>query len=108
MEEVVQIALKLQRLENCGELRIVYVEDLGAKALVMTNSDKFCIAVDPALSYEQQIKEIWHEAKHIYSHLNKTCSISIAEKEAEEFSEIAVKYPEILVGLSMVDNLVGR
>ena len=99
MDEVIQIGLKLKMLEECGELRIVYVEDLGAKALVMTNSDRFCIAIDPALSYEQQIKELWHEAKHVYSHLNKTYSVSIAEKEAEEFSNIAAKHPEILLGL---------
>lgn len=99
MDEVIQIGLKLKTLEECGELRIVYVEDLGAKALVMTNSDRFCIAIDPALSYEQQIKELWHEAKHIYSHLNKIHSVSIAEKEAEEFSNIAAKHPEVLLSL---------
>lgn len=99
MDEVLQIGLRLKILEECGELRIVYIDKLGVKALVMSNTGRFCIAVDPSLSYEQQIKEIWHEAKHVYSHLNKNYSVSIAEKEAEEFSNIAIRYPEILIGL---------
>lgn len=105
MDEVVKIAHKLKELESCGELRIIYITGVGAKAIVMANTDKFCIAVDPSLSYEQQIKEIWHEAKHICSHLNTNCTISSAEKEAEEFSINASKYPEILNSLRIVDSL---
>lgn len=99
MDEIIQIGLKLKQLEEFGELRIVYMENIGAKAFVMSNTDRFCIAVDPCLSYEQQIKEIWHEAKHICSHLNRACSVHVAEREAEEFSNIAIKHPEILISL---------
>lgn len=99
MDEIIQIGMKIKQLEEFGELRIVYMENIGAKALVMSNTERFCIAIDPSLSYEQQVKEIWHEAKHIYSHLNKTCPVHIAEKEAEEFSDMAVKHPEVLLSL---------
>lgn len=91
-DEVIVIARHLKILELCGELRIVYVPNLGAKALVMSNCDKFCIAIDPALSYHQQIKELWHEAKHIFSHINTKSSVYIAETEADEFSTKAMRY----------------
>ncbi len=90
MEEFKIIAQKIRILELCGELRIVYVSGIGAHALVMANCDKFCIAIDPALSYEQQLKEIWHEAKHICSHLNTNYSIEDAENEAKSFSDKAI------------------
>ncbi|RKI45553.1 ImmA/IrrE family metallo-endopeptidase [Clostridium paraputrificum] len=103
MEEIVKIAKKIKQLEECGELRIVYQYSLGANALVMTNSDKYCIVVDPNLSWEQQVKSIWHEAKHIYSHLNKTCSIECAETEAVEFSNLAVKNYHLISELTNLD-----
>ena len=92
MEEFYDIARKIKILELCGELRIIYVEGIGAHAVVMSNCDKFCIAIDPCLSYEQQLKEIWHEAKHICSHLNTNCSVEIAEKEARDFSNKAIAF----------------
>lgn len=105
MEELIQIAKKLKQLELCGELRIVYREHIGAKAIAMTNTDKFVIVVDPSLCYEQQVKEVWHEAKHICSHLNTNCSVYEAEREAECFADKAVKHPEVIEMLRMVNNL---
>lgn len=91
MDELIQISRKLIQLEACGELRVVYINDIGAKAIVMSNTDKYVIALDPTLCCEQQTKALWHEAKHIYSHLDNNCSIALAEKEAEEFSNIVIK-----------------
>lgn len=91
MDELLQISRKLNQLEACGELRVVYINDIGAKAIVMSNTDKYVIALDPTLCCEQQRKALWHEAKHIYSHLNNDYSIALAETEAEEFSNIVIK-----------------
>lgn len=94
MDEIKQIALKIKRLEECGELRVVY-EDIGSNAMVMTNSDRFVIILNPALSYEQQIREIWHEAKHIYSHLdNNSYNVALAEYEADKFVDEVILKPE--------------
>ncbi|MBS6501418.1 MAG: ImmA/IrrE family metallo-endopeptidase [Clostridium sp.] len=104
MDEIFEIASKIKRLETCGELRIVYINEIGPKALVMSNTDKFVIAIDPSLSWEQQIKELWHEAKHIYSHLNNiNCSIDIAEKEATNFSNKAMNNIELFNKLRNID-----
>lgn len=105
MEEKLQIALKLKELEVCGELRVVYMKGMGANAVAMANADKFVIVIDPNLSYEQQVKEIWHEAKHIYSHLNnENISIENAEYEADSFAKKAVSN-NLMQELKKVDNL---
>lgn len=86
MEELKKIILKIKKLEDCGELRLVYSDSVGSNAIVMTNCDKFVIVINPTLSYEQQMKEIWHEAKHICCHLNNSnCNVDLAEYEAEQF-----------------------
>lgn len=86
LEDIKSIALKIKQLEDIGDLRITYSTEIP-NAVCLSNSGKFVIVINPNLSWEQQIKEIWHEAKHIYSHMNKSdiYSIEIAEKEADEF-----------------------
>lgn len=105
MEEIKQIALKLKELEECGELRVVYSNAIVSNAMVMTNTENFVILINPSLSYEQQIIEIWHEAKHIYSHLNnKKCNVAYAEYDAECFINNVISKPELLEELRGVIN----
>lgn len=90
-EETIKIALKIKELEECGELRVVYESNIGANAFVMNNGLNFVIVIDPALSWEQQVRELWHEAKHIYSHMRKhNINREKAELEADEFADKAV------------------
>ena len=106
MEELKKIILKIKELEDCGELRLVYSELVGSNAIVMTNCDKFVIVINPALSYEQQMREIWHEAKHICCHLNNlNCNVGLAEYEAEQFVNAIFSKPEIFEKLKKVDDL---
>jgi hypothetical protein len=105
MDEIKQIALKLKKLEDCGELRIVYSNAIGSNAMVMVNTEKFVIVINPSLSYEQQIREIWHEAKHICSHLNnKNCSVAYAEYDADRFVDRIISKPEFLDELRGIIN----
>lgn len=91
MEDIKSVALKIKQLEDIGDLRIAYSTEIP-NAVCLSNSEKFVIVINPNLSWEQQVKEIWHEAKHIYSHMNKSgiYSIEIAEKEADEFMNRAI------------------
>lgn len=92
MDEILRVAKKIKELEECGEIRLVYRDDIGANAFVMSNLDKYVIVVNSSLSYEQQIKEIWHEAKHICSHLNTDYSLNEAEAEADSFADRAINF----------------
>lgn len=91
LEDIRDVALKIKQLEEIGDLRITYSAEIP-DAVCLSNSEKFVIIINPNLSWEQQVKEIWHEAKHIYSHMNKTglYSIEIAEREADEFMDRAI------------------
>ncbi len=91
LEDINNVALKIKQLEDIGDLRITYSTEIP-NAVCLSNSEKFVIVINPNLSWEQQVKELWHEAKHIYSHMNKSgiYSIEIAEREADEFMNKAV------------------
>lgn len=105
MDEIFKVAKKIKQLEACGDLRVVYANGIGANAFVMVNTDKFAIVIDPSLSYEQQLKEILHEAKHICSHLNTDYSVYDAECEAENFSDYAINHIDIINDFKKVDDL---
>jgi|GEM_PF-5735193 len=105
LEEIKRIALKLKELEACGDLRVVYSNAIGPNAMVMENTGKFVILLNPSLSYEQQIIETWHEAKHIYSHLNNSnINVAYAEYETEQFINKIISKPELFQELKMVNN----
>lgn len=105
MEELKKIILKIKELEDCGELRLVYSESFGSNAIVMANCDKFVIVMNPTLSYEQQMREIWHEAKHICCHLNNwNYNVALAEYEAEQFVNKIISKPELFSELKAVTS----
>jgi len=103
LEELKKIILKIKELEDCGELRLVYSESVGSNAIVMTNCDKFVIVMNPTLSYEQQMREIWHEAKHICCHLNNSnYNVAFAEYETDQFINKIISKPEFFDELKAV------
>lgn len=98
-----RIIVELKKLEDCGELRLVYSDSVSSNAIVMTNSDKFVIVMNPALSYEQQIREMWHEAKHICCHLNNLdYNVALAEYETEQFINKIISRPELFEELKKI------
>lgn len=106
MDELKRIILQLKKLETCGELRIIYSDAIGSNAAVMTNSDKFAIVINPSLSYEQQIREILHEAKHICSHLNNyNFNAAYAEYDAEQFVKKIISKPQLLDEIKGINDL---
>jgi hypothetical protein len=105
LKELKEIILQLKKLETCGELRVVYSDAIGANAAVMANSDKFAIVINPSLSYEQQIREILHEAKHICSHLNNSnYNSTYAEYDAEQFVNSIISKPDFFENLEKINN----
>lgn len=97
-QQVYEVACFMRRLEEDKSIRIAFENLDGIYGLVYKgHNSKFLMIINKNICYEKQLETIWHEAKHIYSHAD--CSpgdIKIFEKEAVEFSKIAIKHPEIL------------
>lgn len=98
------MAKKMKQLEDVGELRISYSSDIP-DGICMYNSDQFALVLNPNQCWEQQIKIMLHEMKHICSHLNNdeySGNVDLAEKEANEFMNTSINSY-----MSIIKNLRG-
>lgn len=97
-EDLIEVAEFMRRLEEDSTVRIVFesfntIYDLTYKGA----NDKYLMIINTNLSYEAQIETLWHEAKHIYSHLAKEGDIILFENEADKFAKRALNCsPEVL------------
>lgn len=87
-EDLVEIAEYMRRLEEDKTVNIIFESFDSIYGLTYRgNNDKYLIMINKNLSYELQIETLWHEAKHIYSHMGKSGDIKIFEKEASDFAK---------------------
>lgn len=99
-DEIVEVGEFMKRLEEDSSVRIIFegLDSIYGLTYKGTN-DKYLMIINKDICYEAQIRTLWHEAKHIYSHFNETEKITLfeKEKEANDFAKYCLKNsPELL------------
>jgi hypothetical protein len=91
-EELIDVGQYMRRLEEDSSVRIVFTELSTLHGLTYIGCNGKCLMIiNSSLSQEAQLKTLWHEAKHIYSHLGKEGDIKIFEDEANKFTKSCTK-----------------
>lgn len=92
-EHIYEVACYMRRLEEDHTVRIIF-ESLDSiyGMFYKGHNGKFLMIINKNINYEKQLETIWHEAKHIYSHVNAPGDIQVFEKEAINFGKDAIKY----------------
>lgn len=96
MDECILIAKKMRQLEENGELRVVYADLDNVEGWCTEKNSQYIIVLNSKLSYEKQLETVWHEAKHICSHVGCLNKKEVAEREAIKFSKTISQHPELL------------
>lgn len=63
----------------------------------MGKNSRYLMIINSCMSYEKQLKTIWHEANHIYSHLGVPGNVKVFEKESIEVSEYAAEMSDAIL-----------
>lgn len=91
-KQIYEVACFMRRLEEDHTVKITFENLESINGLIYRgHNDKFIIIININLSYEKQIETIWHEAKHLCSHIMKPGDIRVFENEAIEFSKYATE-----------------
>jgi hypothetical protein len=91
-QQIYEVACFMRRLEEDHSIKITFESLEKVYGLVyMGRNNKYMMIININLCYEKQIETIWHESKHIYSHVMKPGDIALIEKEAVEFSKCAME-----------------
>lgn len=86
--DLVEVAEYMRRLEEDKTVSIVFEGFESIYGLTYRGSnDKYLMLINKNISYELQIETLWHEAKHIYSHIGRKGDLKIFEKEANDFAK---------------------
>ncbi|WP_129596671.1 ImmA/IrrE family metallo-endopeptidase [Anaerophilus nitritogenes] len=96
MDEYIIIAKKIHQLETNGELRVIYRDLDNVNGVCYEKNNQYIIIINSKLNYEKQLETVWHEAKHICSHIGCVKKNTNYEKEAIDFSKNVLKHPEII------------
>lgn len=98
-EQLLEVACFMRRLEEDSTLKIKFNNLNSIYGMVYKGKfDKYLIVINSTISFEKQIETLWHESKHIYSHIMQPGDVATFEKEAIDFSKYAAKNsPEILL-----------
>lgn len=99
-EELIEVAKYMRILEEDSTVKIVFTALNSIHGLTYKGSNgKYLMLINQNLSYVTQIETLWHEAKHIYSHLDKPGDITLYEKEADEFAKRCVGFNAELMSM---------
>lgn len=97
-QQIYEVACFMRRLEEDHTVKIVFESlDRDYGLVYAGRNGKYLMVVNSNLSHEKQIEIIWHEAKHIYSHIGKPGDIKVFEKEAIDFSKYAIEMSDELL-----------
>lgn len=100
-QQIYEVACFMRRLEEDHTVKIAFEDLESVNGLIYKgHNDKYVMIINANLSHEKQIETIWHETKHLYSHVMEPGDIKVFEKEAIEFSKCAMEVSsEILPAL---------
>lgn len=89
---IYEVACFMRRLEEDHTVKIIFEDLECVNGLIYKgHNDKYIMIININLSYEKQIETVWHEAKHLYSHIMQPGDTKVFEKEAIEFSKYATE-----------------
>jgi hypothetical protein len=98
-EQLNELACLMKRLEEDHTVTIKLTQLNSIYGMVYLGcNDKYLMIINTNISYEKQLETIWHEAKHIYSHLGNPGDIKVFEKDAENVgkSVLQMKKQELI------------
>lgn len=91
-EIIYEVACFMRRLEEDHTVTIKFENLNSVYGLVYCGrNSKYLMIINSNLNYKKQIETIWHEAKHIYSHVSSPGDIKVFEEDAIVFSKVASK-----------------
>ena len=100
-ENLIELACFMRRLEEDHTVTIKLCKLNSIYGMVyLGHNDKYLMIINTDISYEKQLETIWHEAKHIYSHLGNPGDIKVFEKDAVNFSKYAMQASDQILSIS--------
>ncbi|WP_040209812.1 hypothetical protein [Clostridium polynesiense] len=92
-EELIEVGKYMRVLEEDKTVKIVFANLNSIYGLTYrATKGNYLMIINKNIPYILQIETLWHEAKHVYSHIDKPGDIIIYEKEADEFAKKCVGF----------------
>jgi Zn-dependent peptidase ImmA (M78 family) len=96
-EHMQEVAKFIRRLEEDKTIMIAYERFETIYGLTYHGqNDKYLVLVNKDITNELQKETIWHEAKHIYSHMDIKGDVTVFENEANKFAKKCVHSENLL------------